>query len=112
MGILWEQSVWVFLIYTCLIAGGAAWMAGRGLALGWRPYWRVLLYMTLFGMAVRFFNWGLFEGELLSLHFFLVDTAVLILSASLAYRITRATQMATQYRWLYRRTSPFTWTER
>jgi ethanolamine utilization protein EutP (predicted NTPase) len=30
----------------------------------------------------------------------------------LAWRITRATQMVTQYNWLYERTSPVTWRDR
>ena len=112
MGILWENSLWVFLIFNCLIAGGAAWAAGRGLALGWRPFWLVVFYMFLFGFAVRFFNWGLFEGELLSFHHFVIATAIVILAASLGYRFTRTSQMVSQYHWLYRRTSPFTWAER
>ena len=112
MGILWENSAWVFFVYNCMIAGGAAWMAGRGLAIGWRPYWLLLWYMLLLSCAVRFFNWGLFEGDLLSLHFFVVDAAVVIAAASLGYRVTRTSQMVTQYRWLFRRTSPLTWTER
>ncbi len=117
MGILWEKSFWIFFFLTVVLGGGAAWLAGRALALAWRPFWRVAFYMLLLAMAVRFFHWGLFldgpnEGTLLSLHYYLVDAAVLILAAWLGYRTTRARQMATQYRWLYRRTSPFTWTER
>jgi hypothetical protein len=30
----------------------------------------------------------------------------------LSWRLTRTTQMVTQYRWLYRRTSPLTWRQR
>ncbi len=117
MGVLWEISFWNFFYLTVLIGGGAAWMAGRALARSWRPFWRVAIYMLLLGAAVRFFHWGLFlgtpeEGSLFSLHYFLVDAAVLIIAAWLAYRTTRTTQMVTQYRWLYRRTSPFTWANR
>ena len=112
MGILWEHSPWVFVIFNCLIAGGAAWAAGRGLALVWRPFSLVIGYMTLFAFAVRFFNWGLFEGDLLSLHHFVVAWAVVLIAAALGYRMTRTSQMVTQYRWLYRRTSPLSWTDR
>ncbi len=92
-------------------------MAGRALAGGWKPFWKVTIYMMLLGAALRFFHWGLFldtseEGTLLSLHYYSVDTVVLILGAWLAYRTTRTTQMVTQYRWLYRRTSLFTWARR
>jgi hypothetical protein len=112
MGVLWDNSAAAFLILTCLLGGGAAWQAGRSLALRWRPYWQVIVYMSLFGLAIRFFQWGLADGTLLSLHYYLIDTLVLIIAASLGYRITRTGQMVSQYRWLYRRTSPLTWTTR
>ena len=120
MGILWENSFWVFFFLTVVIAGGAAAATGRALALQWRPYWQVIFYMALLGLADRFLHWGLFldapldvyKGNLLSVHYYLVDTAILMAAASIAYRLTRAGQMATQYRWLYRRTGPFTWTRK
>lgn len=112
MGILWEYSPWTFAIFNCLIAGGTAWMSGRGLALGWRPFWLLVAYMVLFSFAVRFLNFALFEGELLSVHHFLVAMVVVMIAAALGYRMTRTSQMVTQYGWLYRRTSPLTWTDR
>lgn len=120
MGILWEHSFWVFFFITIVLAGGAAAATGRALAIQWRPYWQVIFYMVLLGCADRFLHWGLFldapldvyKGELFSVHYYLVDTAILILFASIAYRMTRTRQMTHQYRWLYRKTSPFTWEER
>ena len=112
MGVFWEVSFWYFFFLTCLIGGGAAWLSGRALAIGWRPYVQVVIYMSLFGLAVRFFHYGLFDGTLLSVHYYIVDAGVLLASASLAYRVTRTTQMVTQYYWLYRRTSPISWAER
>jgi hypothetical protein len=112
MGILWEKSGTGFLILTCLLGGGAAWMSGRALARGWRPYWKLLVYMVLLGAAVRFFHWALLQETLLSLWFYVVDTLVLVVLASLGFRATMAAQMATRYPWLYRRTSPLTWTRR
>jgi len=111
MGVIWENSFQVFLILTCIIAGGAAWMAARGLALTWQPYRRVIYSVALLAAAVRFFNFALFEGTLLSLQFYLVDAAVLLTIASLGYRFTRTNQMVTRYSWLYRRTSPITWSQ-
>jgi hypothetical protein len=107
-----ENSLLVFFILTVLIGGGAAWVSGRALAMAWRPAWQILFYMALLGLVVRFFHYSLFEGTLLSLHYYLVDTAVLIIAATLAYRITRTSQMVVQYKWLYERTSPVTWRER
>ncbi len=112
MSLLWEISPWVFLLVTVALGGGAAWLAGRGLALAWRPYWRVVLYMLILGGAVRFLHFALFDGTLLSPYYYVIDTIVLIIAASLGFRITRTNQMVNQYRWLYRRTSPFTWAER
>ena len=41
-----------------------------------------------------------------------VDTLYLVAVGALAWRMTRAAQMATQYYWLYERTSPLTWRAR
>jgi hypothetical protein len=40
---------------------------------------------------------------------YFTDTIFLILVSCVSWQLARATQMVTQYRWLYRRTSPFTW---
>ena len=112
MGILWETSATSFIVLNCILASGAAWMSGRALALGWRPFWQVVVYMLLFALAVRFFHFALANGTLLSPWYYLVDAAVVIAVAALAYRFTRAGQMATQYPWLYERAGPFAWRER
>ena len=112
MWLVAEKSPWVFLILTVIIGGGAAWLTGRALAITWRPIWQLFFFMALLGFALRFFHFALFEETLLSIHYYLVDTAVLIIMASLGFRITRTRQMVTQYSWLYRPTSLLTWTER
>jgi hypothetical protein len=112
MGLLWEKSAAGFLILTCLLGGGAAWTSGRALARAWRPYWKLLVSMLLLGAALRFFHWALLGETLLSLWFYVVDTLVLVVLASLSFRAALAAQMATLYPWLYRRTSPLTWTRR
>ena len=68
--------------------------------------------MVLLAAAVRFFHYALFDGELLSLYYYLVTYVVLLAAACLGYRMMRTTQMVTQYRWLYERTSPLTWRAR
>ena len=112
MGLIWENSFWVFIFVTVVLGGGAAWMSGRALALKWRPYWYTVGYMLLFAGVVRFFHYALFSGTLLSLHYYAVDAAVVVLSASLGYRVMRTTQMTSQYRWLYERRGPFFWRQR
>jgi hypothetical protein len=71
-----------------------------------------ILFLLLLTGAVRFIHHALFEGTLLSLHYYLVDAAVVVGIGLLGYRYTRARQMTTQYRWLYERTGPLTWRER
>ncbi|MCB1548521.1 MAG: hypothetical protein KDJ41_11910 [Hyphomicrobiaceae bacterium] len=112
MSLIWENSIWQYLILTLLLGGGAAWMAGRGLALVWKPFLRVAFYMLLLGAAIRFLHFALLDGTLLSLHYYIVDTATLIVAAGLGFRTTRVQQMARQYYWLYEATSPLTWRER
>jgi hypothetical protein len=102
----------IFLVLTVIIGGSGAFLAGRGLALGWRPFWRVFVYMALLAAAVRFFHYALFDGNLFSLYYYLVAFVLLLAIASLGFRYMRTTQMVTQYRWLYERTSPLTWRDR
>ena len=109
MSLFIEDDPWVFLIMTVVIGGGAAFLAGRALATKWRPWMRGVLYMIPLGLALRFFHYALFTGSLLSLHYFITDTLVLIAGASLGYRLTRVGQMVRQYPWLYERSSPFSW---
>lgn len=106
--ILWEDGALPFALLTVLLGGGCAYMSGRSLATSWRPVARLLLYMAIFGFAIRFLHWGLFSGTLLSPWYYLVDTGVLMLIAGLGYQFTHAGQLATKYHWLYRRTSLFT----
>jgi hypothetical protein len=107
-----DDGLWVFLILTVIIGGGAAFLSGRGLAKAWKPFWRVFFYMALLAGAVRFFHHALFNGDLLSAYYYLVTYAILAAFASLGFRWMRTTQMVTQYRWLYVRTSPLTWRHR
>ena len=108
---LFEGSPWIFVILTLIIGGGCGLMAGRSLAKGWRPAAIALLYGLLLACAVRFLHFGLLRGTLLSPWYFAIDAAVLILIAVASYRFTQASQMASQYPWLYRRSGPFGWTK-
>jgi hypothetical protein len=112
MSFLIEDKLSVFLIMTLLIGGGAAFMAGRSLALKWRPIWMPVLYMIPMGLGLRFLHFSLFNGNLASLHYWLTDTAVLIAGALAGYQMTRASQMVTQYPWLYDRAGPFGWKQK
>lgn len=112
MSLFVEDSFRVFLFMTVIIGGGAAFQAGRGLAGKWRPIWMPVAYMIPLGLALRFFHYALFEGRLLSVHYFITDTAVLIAASLLGYRLMRVNQMVGQYPWLYERAGPLTWRSR
>jgi uncharacterized protein DUF6867 len=112
MSLFVEDSFRVFLFMTVIIGGGAAFQAGRSLAAKWRPIWMPVAYMIPLGLALRFFHYALFGGNLLSLHYFITDTAVLIAAALLGYRLMRVNQMVNQYPWLYVRAGPLTWRNR
>jgi len=108
-GLYESESISQVLMVTGIIGGGAAWLAGRAIATTWRPFWHVVAYMLLLGGAVRFVHFALFEGTLLSLPSYAVDTLYLLIVSALAWRATRAAQMATQYYWLYERSGPLSW---
>ena len=95
-----ENSFGVFVLVTVLLGGGAAALSGRAIALTWRPWWQVIAYSYILGAVVRFFHFSLFDGTLLSAHYFLVDSLVCMAFGFLGFRAARAGQMVTQYRWL------------
>jgi hypothetical protein len=104
-----EDRLSVFLILTVIIGGGAAFLAGRNLASRWRPAWMPVAFMIPLGLALRFFHYALFNGDLLSVHYFLSDTAVLVWATLLGYRLTMAKQMVSQYPWAYEKAGLLSW---
>jgi|SRR5579883_1168476 hypothetical protein len=95
-----ENSLPIFLLVSIVLGGGASALAGRAIARTWRPWWQVVAYSFLLGVAVRFIHFSVFNGTLLSAHYYLVDTAVCMIFGLLGFRATRAAQMVSQYRWL------------
>jgi hypothetical protein len=109
-GLLYEEgSFGVFLLVTVILGGGAATLAGRAIALTWRPWWQIVAYMLILGGAVRFIHFALFGGTLLSLHYYVVDTAVCMAFGCLGFRTARSAQMVTQYRWINQPNGPLRW---
>lgn len=112
-GILHEaESIGLFLLVTVVMGGWAGWMAARGLARAWRPFRQCVPALLAVAAAVRFIHFALFDGTLLSLHYYAVDAAVVMVVGAAGFRATRTRQMTSQYRWLYEKTSPLTWRER
>jgi hypothetical protein len=111
-GLLHETHFGVFVLVTIFLGGGAAWLSGRAIAATWQPWWYVAGYMLILGAAVRFIHFALFNGTLLSLHYYLVDTGVCFALGLLGFRVTRTAQMVTQYRWINDPVGPFMWRRR
>ena len=102
----------VFVGLTVVLFGGAAYMTGQALAQTWRPIWQAVPYTLMLTIGSRFLSFALFDGELLSITGYLIDWVVLLLLALLAFRITQARRMVSQYPWLYERAGLFGWRAR
>jgi hypothetical protein len=99
-GILWADSDFGFLAFIILDALGvaAAFATGRALASGWSPQWRIVPAAAALAAGVQFLH---FQEDLLSLHYYLVTLALIMLAAWVGYARMRSQQMATQYSWAF-----------
>jgi hypothetical protein len=104
-----DESFGIFLLVTVVLGGGAALLAGRAIAATWRPWWQVVIYALILGAATRFIHFALFDGTLLSVHYYAVDSAICLASAFIGFRVERAGQMVTQYRWINVADGPLRW---
>ncbi len=104
-----EGSFGIFLLVTIFLGGGAALLAGRAIATTWRPWWQVFVYGLMLGFAVRFIHFSVFDGTLLSLHYYLVDSVFCMAFGSLGFRAARVRQMIAQYRWINEPAGPLRW---
>ncbi len=71
-----------------------------------------VFYMLLLGVGVRFIHFAPFGGTMVTLHYYIIDTIVLIIIGTLGYKYARTNQMVRQYHWLYEKVSPFNWKEK
>jgi len=108
LGTTWHVS----LLITVVIMGFAAFMTGQALGANWRPLKPLVFFGILLGLADRFLIFALFQGALLSVTGYVIDTAYILIVALIAYRLTRAKRMITQYPWVYERAGPFGWREK
>jgi hypothetical protein len=109
-GILYEEhSIWLFVLVTVVMGGAAAWQMGRAVAQTWRPFAILPGYVALLTCGVRFIHFALFEGTLLSLHYFVVDFATLFIATMIGWRMQRAQQMRTQYSFAFEGSGPLSW---
>jgi hypothetical protein len=110
--LLWEATIWEFLFITVALAGGAAYLTGRAVAVSWSSNIHLVGYTFLLTCATRFIHFALFDGTLLSVHYFIVDFVILLIIAFIGQRVTRARQMATQYSFEYGRSGPLSWSRK
>jgi len=107
---LWEVSLFEFIRVTVILGGGAAWLTGRATARTWSPWWKLVFYVALLTIALRFIHFALFEGTFflppanvwIALYFAGVDFVVLMVAAVIGRKLTRAAQMRRQYGFLGR----------
>src|SRR5215472_19050486 len=104
-----EDSLGVFLLVTVILGGGAAALAGRAVALTWRPWWQVVVYMLMLSAAVRFIHFALFGGSLLSIHYYAVDSLVCMVLGFAGFQAARARRMVAQYPWINEPDGPLRW---
>ena len=104
-GILWADGDFGLLAFIILgvLGAAAAFASGRAMASGWSPQWRIVPAGAALAAAVQFLHYALFQEDLLSLHYYLVTLALLLLAAWAGYASMRARQMATQYSWAFER---------
>jgi len=109
-GLIYEEgSLGVFVLVTVILGGGAAALAGRAIAITWRPWWQVITYGLVLGAVVRFIHYALFGGTLLSAQYYLVDAAVCLAFGLAGFRAARAAQMVRQYNWIHEPDGPLRW---
>ena len=106
------SSYSVFFGMTVIIMGFGACVTGQALANSWRPASQVFIYAVLLGFADRFLTFALFQGELLSLSGYLIDTVALIAISGVTFRVTKARKLVSQFPWLYEADGVFGWREK
>lgn len=114
------------LALTLILFGGTAVLMGNAIADTWRPMWQNVVYGCLLAIVDQFLGFALFDGPFFidslvssdaqplapALVEYLFDAVVLSAISLLAYRITIARKMITQYPWLYERAGLLAWRPR
>lgn len=97
------------LFLTFVLGCGCAWMAGRAIAMSWRPAWIAAGAAILMSFALRFLHFALFQEPLLEPVTWIFEAACLVAVGLLSWRHARAGQMVRQYYWLYEPAGPLAW---
>jgi hypothetical protein len=114
------------LALTIVMFGAGGFLMGQVVADTWRPWWQILPYGALLAIANQFLGFALFSGPFIvdnlvstgsqpigsAVFEYLVEFAVIVAFALVAFRITRVRRMTTQYPWLYERAGLFAWRQK
>jgi hypothetical protein len=114
------------LALTVVMFGAGGFLMGQVVADTWRPWWHVLPYGALLAIANQFLGFALFGGPFVvdslvstaslplgsAIFGYLVEFAIIVAFALVAFRATRVRRMTTQYPWLYERAGPFAWRQK
>jgi hypothetical protein len=73
--------------------------------------WLVVPAMIALAAAVHFLHFALFQENLTSAYYYGVTLVILLIFACLGYRSKRASQMGSQYRWMFHNEGMF-WRDR
>jgi len=119
-----DTILWFLLrvVIFVLVAGPAALM-GNAIAETWRPWWQNVVYGFLLAVGIQFLGFALFQGPFFidslvssdaqplgyALLMYLLEAVFISGISLLAYRITKARKMVTQYPWLYERAGLMAW---
>ena len=114
------------LALTIVMFGTGGFLMGQVVADTWRPWWHVLPYAALLAIGNQFLGFALFGGPFIvdslvstgslplsdAIFGYLLEFAVIIAFALVAFRVTRVRRMTTQYPWLCERAGPFSWRQK
>ncbi len=114
------------LALTIVMFGGGGFLMGQVVADTWRPWWQIVPYGALLAIANQFLGFALFGGPFIvdslvssgsqpldsAIFGYLVEFAVIVAFALVAYRVTRVRKMTSQYPWLYERIGLFAWRQK
>ena len=91
--------IYPFSALTAMLAGIAAFAAGRAIATAWRAWWLTLLAAIPLGISARLLDYML-VGQTTNVIPVMLSIVMTSLSAFIGFRIQRRWQMARQYPWL------------
>lgn len=110
-GLIWPDVAtgWYSFLLLILLGAAAAYSSGSAFAQTWSSRALIIPATLALSLFVQFLHFALYEEDLLSLHYWLVNWIVLLAVGALGYSVMRSRQMSTQYSWAFQ-SRGITWT--